>query len=323
MKLVQKLLNKIDGLHYNQEYLCLTNETFQQPLHVYLLNEHRVIKDITNLHCFVGYCPVVFALPASLVNFKESNFISIALTQKTLSPNEEVTERDAIAMLSMEKIQELPMTSERIFFYEGKKAQHRFISIFNQKIIELNNRLYQKKPGNVFLEGNLYKQVQVAYAVPRNISLVTVGKDSQYNLFPTDLHGPINDHYIISLRYKGKACQQVMDSKKLLLSQVESGSYKSVYALGKNHMQPLKGKEAFRFSSNVSDKLQLPLPEQTTLYRELELQDSFIAGIHRIMLFKTLHKQAICSVPATLAHIHNAYATWRHKIGLPGNYLLR
>ena len=62
-----------------------------------------------------------------------------------------------------------------------------------------------------FLPDNLYKQVQIAYSIPRNISLITVGQNDRFNLFPTDLHGPVNeDHYIISLRHEGKACQQVM-----------------------------------------------------------------------------------------------------------------
>ena len=62
MKLLQKLLNKFNGLHYPQEYLCLAKESFQQPLHVYIVEGSKVIKDITHFHLFTGYSPLVFAI---------------------------------------------------------------------------------------------------------------------------------------------------------------------------------------------------------------------------------------------------------------------
>jgi len=204
------------------------------------------------------------------------------------------------------------------------KGSHHFISPFHQFIIQLYNRLYQKKTGNVYLPGNLYKQVQIAYSLPRNISMITVRQNNRFNLFPTDLHGPVNDDlYIISLRHDGKACEQVISSGRILLSQVDCDFYKIAYALGKNHMQDWKEKENYPFSDGVSAHLQLPLPRSALFYRELELQDSFTCGIHRVMLFKTLYSQRFQDSPSTLAHIHNVYATWRQNNGLPGNYLLR
>ncbi|HMK25317.1 MAG TPA: hypothetical protein VK483_04740, partial [Chitinophagaceae bacterium] len=135
---------------------------------------------------------------------------------------------------------------------------------------------------------------------------------------------PVNeDLYIISLRHDGKACEQVISAARILLSQVDSDFYKLAYALGKNHMQDMKEKENYPFCDGVSAHLQLPLPRSTLFYRELELQDSFVHGIHRVMLFKTLYRQRFQDNPSTLAHIHNVYATWRQNNGLPGNYLLR
>ena len=71
MQLLQKLLNKFNGLRYKQEYLCLARESFQDPLHVYLISENKVIKDITNHHLFTGYSPLVFAFPS----FNENNLV--------------------------------------------------------------------------------------------------------------------------------------------------------------------------------------------------------------------------------------------------------
>jgi hypothetical protein len=166
--------------------------------------------------------------------------------------------------------------------------------------------------------------VQIAYSVPRNISLITLQENDKFNLFPTDLHGQIGEgHYVVSLRHDGKACRQVQQAEKILITQVESQFYKTAYALGKNHMQDRKERSSFPFANALSSRLHLPLPEAALFYRELELQDLFTHGIHRLFLFRMLSSCQIERDPSTLAHVHNVYATWRHNNGLAGNYLLR
>jgi len=324
MKLAKKILNKLNGLHYPQEYLCFAHESFEQPLHASLIHKGQVIKDITNLHSFVGYSPLIFALLSSEIAFPYPEKIQIAFTKNPLPTNGYILKKEAVAMLSLKIIREQKAGNETILYYEGERGTHRFISPFHQFIIQLHNRLYHKKPGNVYLPGNLYKQVQVAYSIPRNISMVTVGKNNLFNLFPTDLHGPVNeDLYIISLRHDGKACQQVMNAGSILLTRVHADFYKMAYTLGKNHMQEMKEKECYPFSTGISVHLNLPMPPTALFYRELELLDSFIHGIHRVMLFKTLYRQLIRDISSTLVHVHTVYATWRQHNHLPGNYLLR
>ena len=318
------MLNKLNGLHYRQEYLCFALELFEQPLYAYLLEDGKPIRDITMLHAFVGYKPLIFSFSSTACNTVPPSSFQIAFTKNILQTNVSFKQKDAVAMLHLKKINEQKAGNDSILYYEGVRGDHRFISSFHQFILRLENGLFHKKAGNVFLPGNLYKQVQIAYSLPRNISLITVGQDDLFNLFPTDLHGPVNgDHYIISLRHDGKACRQVMNAGTILLSQVHSDFYKTAYSLGKNHMKHMKEKENFPVSSEISEKLKLPLPESTLYYHELELQDSFIHGIHRLMLFKTLSRQRFQNNPSTLAHIHNVYATWRQNNHLPGNYLLR
>ncbi|HEX7903064.1 MAG TPA: hypothetical protein VF487_04215 [Chitinophagaceae bacterium] len=321
MKLFQKFLQKLNGLRYSQEYLCFSYESFEHPVRAWLVSNGRVIQDITTLHSFVGYHPLIFAIAADI---ETAETIDIIFSSHTLQPNDLFSQKDAIATLSLKKINEQPFLEDKIILYEGCRGKHRFVSSFHQSVIGWHNRLYQKKPGNVFLAGNLYKQVQIAYALPRNISLITMGQDNRYNLFPTDLHGPAGeDHYIISLRWQGKACRQVEQTRNILVTQVHSDFYRAVYKLGKNHMQELKGKEHFPFSEAASTHYQLPIPLSALQYRELELQDSFIYGIHKLMLFKIISRQVIFDQSSTLSHIHNVYATWRHNNHLPGNYLLR
>ena len=325
MKVLKRILNKFNGLYYPQEYLCLAKESFQQPLHVYLIAGKQIIKDITNQHLFTGYSPLIFALySTSVTELELTEKIDIIFSEQCLKPNEFPEKKDAIACLSLKMVRRQSTGDMDIVYYEGIRGEHHFLSSFYQYIIELYNRFYNKKPGNVYLPGNLYRQVQIAYSVPRVISLLTVSDGKLFNLFPTDLHGTVNEqYYISSLRHEGKACRQVEASKRVVISQIHCDTYKTAYSLGKNHTQELRSKDNFPFGNINSSVFELPLPQSVLYYRELELLQSFEHGIHKLLLYKIVSRQMLSHEPATLAHIHNVYATWRHNKGLPGNYLLR
>ena len=312
-------------MHFKQDYLCLTKEYLEQPLFAYIIADKRIIKDITNHHLFTGYSPLVFTFPFyKEIDLSNHENIDILFSCREFKPNDGLNVKGALATITLKKINQQGLGNDRIYYYEGKRANHRFIASFYQAVIQFQNKLFNKNPGNVYLPGNLLKQVHVAYSLPRTISLVTVEKNDLFNFFPTDLHGQINDeYYIISLRHEGKAATQVEKAKSILITEIDPSLYKIVYSLGKNHMQELKPKDQFPFSESLSDLLQLPLPGSAVYYRELELEQSFDHGIHRFFLFKITNERLVADKPATLAHIHNVYATWRHNQGLPGNYLLR
>ena len=323
MALVKKIISKFNGLHYQQEYICLSREALNEPSHLYLVSNNQIIKNITNHHLFVGYCPLILAF-TTFTDVVVTESIQLILSQHSLSPNGFFSKKDALATLTLKQIKKQVAGNNTVFYFEGTHGSHHFLSQFHQLVNDTINQWYNKKPGNVFLHSNLYKQVQIAYAIPRIISLITVGNRGLFNLFPTDLHGQADDeHYIISLRIGGKACEQVEATGKLAIAQVDCNAYKTVYALGKNHMQELKSRDNFPFGQSLSAQFQLPLPQAMLSYKELALQDTFACGIHKILLFKIVTNQQAMDQTATLAHIHNSYATWRYKNKLPGNYLLR
>jgi flavin reductase (DIM6/NTAB) family NADH-FMN oxidoreductase RutF len=323
MKPLKKLLEHLNGHHYRQDYLCFALEAFSHPFQLSLVQQRVVIKDITDSHAFVGYCPVIIALPA-FDEISNSTEVETVFSAERLAAGEKYSARQVLASLTLKRIETIKTKDGEIFYYKAIRGEHRFTSGFHQFIGQLHNRLYNNRPGNVFLKGNLNKQVQIAYALPRKISLITVRENNQYNLFPTDLHGQVDEnYYIISLRHAGKACEQVLQARKIALSDMRATAYKQVYRLGKNHMQPLKEFRAFDFSPVLSPQFGLPLPNAAIACKELQLEDSVVVGIHRLLLFKILSNERLTATPQTLVHIHNAYASWRHKKALEGNYLLR
>ena len=317
MDLFEKILNRLNGLHFRQEYLCHPSQALDLPLCAYLVSGDRVICDITSRHHFVGYHPLIFALDD---RDTRSEWLDILFCHGPLPVNAVFRQKDAIAFLKLRRIPAPVPSFTGIGLYEGVAGGHRFLSPFHQRIVALHNRLYHQKPGNVFLENPLYRQVQVAYSVSRHISLVTVAMGGLYNLFPTDLHGPVGDRqYIISLRKGGKACEQVLTARTILLSRVEPSFYQTVYALGRNHMQEMKTAEYFPLALDEGP----PIPQHTVSWLELEWQEILSHGIHNLLLFKIINRGGPAGATDSLCHVHNVYATWRHNNGLGGNYLLR
>ena len=123
MKLLQKLINKFNGLHYPKEYLCLSPGSFTQPLHAYLSDKGRATVDITHLHTFAGYQPLILALPSHIVT--ENAQPVIIFTEHALQPNDHFAKKDAIAWLRMQKIETPGFHCPSMSFYEGSEGGHR------------------------------------------------------------------------------------------------------------------------------------------------------------------------------------------------------
>lgn len=322
MRPVKQILSKFNGLHYSREYLCFAEGSLSQPLFAYIVNGNQVFKDITNRHLFTGYCPLVFVFSESDLPVAHDE-IELAFSHTFLLPNEKIPAKDVLAMMRLVKNQEKTAGDERIVYYEGIAGSHRFLTPFQQWAGGLINNWYNKRPGNVFLHNELYRQVQIAYSVPRVISLITVKVDDRVNLFPTDLHGRINaSHYLVSLRSGGKACEQVKHSRRILISRMGAEKAGLVYSLGKNHMREPKAMVDLPFEKQLSSAVNWPVPEGALSSLELELVESTVHGIHEIFLFRILGETQFAQGSGQLVHIHNAYASWRFKKGLEGNYLI-
>jgi flavin reductase (DIM6/NTAB) family NADH-FMN oxidoreductase RutF len=327
---VKALLKRIlTGLTIEQEYVCLGYEGFRDPLKVFLtLRGVNSTEEVTYRHIFLGYKPLVIAITfpiESVTDLSEEICLSFSGNDFSINSNWKgfPSSKVSIARLKMKKIEVRKLSNEHVVFYKGLRGDHKFISYPSQFFNSIAQRVKNRTKDNISLEGNLYDQVRIAYSVPRKISLITVCNDDLMNLFPTDLHGFVGEgFYLSSLRIMGRACQQVEQARKIVISEVDSNQFKVAYQLGKNHMKMMVEKNSFEFSGKFSKTFTIPLPVGVLLYRELELLNSFDVGIHRILIYKVVYSEKISELQ-TLAHIHQYYAQWRNDTGLITQYLLR
>lgn len=290
---------------------------FSDPLQV-IFTSGKYKADVTAGNLFLGYKDVLIGIVISNeVNLKELSNAELKFIEKKTG--------FTVANLALELDHIHPTTKNKLLIYKCRFGSHKFINPLQRYILKLRQSSKKKKMGNVDLPGNLYEQVKIAYSVPRKICLVTCGDNGLYNLFPTDLHGMIdNENYVISLRISGKANEQVNKFRNICLSTMNINMYKYVYSLGKNHMREPAAKDAFVFSGQNSEKFTLPLPEGCIEYKELQLIDSVKAGIHNLNYFKIINtRQLNKKVEPVLSHIHRDYLAWLFKNGYKVNYLLR
>jgi hypothetical protein len=305
----------LTGLTVPRQYVCLPLEDLSQPLSVVLtIRNSEYVQDVTSKHVFLGYKPLILLLPLDENIGGHAEHVCLNFVQHSFTPDSVwkgfPSDRRSVARLILKRISSSPLIGQN-FLFEGVYGEHQFLNQFHQFINRQRERFRKGTPNNVALPGNLYDQVRIAYSVARIIPLITVGNQNEMNMFPTDLHGPVeNKYYVSSLRLNGKANAQVEKQKQLALSFMPADKSRFVYSL--------RSPQAFQHAENITATYKIPLPADALRYCELKKMNSLDAGIHRIHLYEKIHEEKLKEGP-TLAHIHQYYAQWRinHDLHTP------
>lgn len=309
------------GITLPQEYLCVQQNDFVKPLNVFAAaNSSGDSFDISSHHLFIGYKPLVLAvdkkyLKETTINLK--NILHLSFRSE---------EKNELASLEVKFVHEVKVNSASCLLFEAVKGEHSFSRSFHKLFSSIYYRYTADKKKNIFLPGNLYDQVKIAYSIPRLIYTASVGSNGLYNVFPTDLSGQIGgENFIISLRTKCKANEQIENSGKCMVAKIDADYFAEVYSIGRNHMRELSNVNelGIKLREESSAILNLPIPLGTLQYFELEKFDKFEVGIHTIHFFKIISSVQLSDSQKFLMHIHRDYAEWRIRNGINTNYLIR
>ena len=318
---MQKFFKKILlGITLPQEYLCVNLEEFSDPLKIVITPSDSIKElDITDHHLFIGYKPLLIAIDKDFL--PDGNYYNSGKLKLSFRTKDDLE----VASLVIRLVQKVKLNSTTCLLFEGEKGIHSFDNPVHKFINALRYNLTAERKKNIFLPGNLYDQVKIAYSIPRKICLTTVSSGNLINIFPIDISGPLNEkHFIISLRSSGKANRQIEYKKNCLVSIMDANSSKEVYNAGKNHMRELSVPDKLGISlrNETSDRLKFPIPSGAIKYYELEKIDKFEIGIHTIYYFNIVNSVILSHKKNVLAHIHRDYAQWREKNNITTSYLM-
>ncbi|MEO5641801.1 MAG: hypothetical protein ABIQ40_18875 [Bacteroidia bacterium] len=304
---MKSILKKILlGITHPQEYICAAAGTISGGLDCYALVKNERIN-VTDTLLFLGYRPLVMGWITKNFEGKELELQFVRKDNQAL-----------VATLKLKTEKKIPLEEKTIYLFKGIASLQKFESRFHQFMFRLYERLRPKQNGNIDLDPELYNQVKIAYSIPREIKVVTLGKENKWNVFPTDLHGKAGaSSYIISLRHDKQPCRQLIETGKLALWSVNADHAQGVYAMGKNHSRDFSSAENFSFTDSESPQFHFPEPAGAIGCEELELQSTIAdVGIHRIFLLKPIHANSENDT-SRLVHLHRSYLQWHIKNGFP------
>jgi len=334
MTLKKFLKRKIFGGDFHEEYICLEKETLSEPFKAYLTcRKTDKIVDVTPIQILLGYHPLIIGIPVDNNSDKFLRSLDgkrICIWFQTKKPSLNSSWRGfpidsrSQARLILKHFGTKNFEQGDFYIFVGEHGQHKLLSRFHQLSNQLWEKFKRKPPNNIYLRGNLHEQVRIAYAHPREISLITIGDGNLFNMFPTDLHGPVFDSwYVGSLRKAGMACAQVDRLKKVVLSRINASYYHHAYQLGRNHIEDLRPTSSFDFSSRLSEVYKLPIPNPTQSYCEMKQIDTIDIDLHRLHFYEVANRKKLKVDQPALAHVHQYYVQWRLTHGLKGQYLQR
>jgi hypothetical protein len=315
----QSIRRLLTGLTVPQEYICVDSNSLQEPPVVWLSTaDSDNALDVTDSHILLGYKPVLIAIAACenhdlLHRMERSSRIVLTFCHG----------KEELGSLYLWRLRRIDLPGTTTMIFEAEHGDQMLLSSFHRLVNKFRLQWTRHKPGNIGLPGNLYDQVRISYCVPRVISVITLKDDSKLNVFPTDLHGHVNENYYMSSLRKGsKASAQLERIGKLILSDVRASAFADVYRLGPNHMRDLTTISGFSGLTFLPE-LDAYVPATAVLAKELERIDAFDVGIHRLYLYKVNSTITIETLSSKLAHIHQYYAQWRIDRRIPTAMLFR
>ncbi|MFI5155564.1 MAG: hypothetical protein ACHQEM_05240, partial [Chitinophagales bacterium] len=162
---------------------------------------------------------------------------------------------------------------------------------------------YYKKPGFSFTR---LKEFAAAYSYPRKVRLVSFALDDYYNIFPMDLLGEIpgTNKYVFGLRHTNIALSKMIESRKLVVSEVSSLFKETIYLLGKHHASLPPPINALPFKVFRAEKLGFYIPEWVESYKEVKILKTLNLGSHMLMLGEWEKENKLTDTADHLFHIH-------------------
>jgi hypothetical protein len=149
------------------------------------------------------------------------------------------------------------------------------------------------------------------------VRLISFREGAWYNIFPMDLVGdiPLSRNYVFGLRHSNVTLARIIETKKLVVSEI-SYEYKNIiYKLGKHHREPLSEAD-LPFELIRSETFDFPIPAWADSYKEIRIVNTMNLGSHMLLWGEEINQKYLSDPHAHLFHIHFLHYLHQRKKGL-------
>ncbi len=267
------------------------------------LKVENFLFDISKIHWLLSLDPIVFG-----VWFK-NNESKIALDEKTwckmylgvsTKSDFKIAKKNAVAIIMLHYFDKIEETDGTLYLLKLEESKIYHVNLL--KIFLLFNKYY-KKPKLSFKK---YKSLIAAYSYPRRVRIISFKQDEYLNIFPMDLLGEFNeaDYYVFGLRHTNTTLLKIIETKKIVVSEI-SYKYKDlIYQLGKHHGSSPPTLDSLPFKTIQSEKFGFYIPEWIYNYKEIEILKTINLGSHMLLWGKVVNEKKIKQPASNLYHIH-------------------
>ena len=268
--------------------------------------------DISNLHWLLCLNPIVFGIWFS----KDS--INISFDNGKLYKmyfRDSKSNGTDVAILELNFFAKLEEKDGTLILLKLEKADIHHVSRLKTQILFYR---YYKKPEQDFYK---LKSYSAAYSYPRRVRLISFNEDNWFNIFPMDLVGdiPLSKRYVFGLRHTNVTLARIIETKKMVVSEISYEFKDVIYQLGKHHRQPLSDtKPSFKFIN--TEVFGFPVPSWANSYKEIRIVGTLNLGSHMLLWGEEINEKHLTEPTRSLYHIH--FLHYLHQKGRAQAYPL-
>ncbi len=257
---------------------------------VYLQTDENII-DISQNHWLLCIDPVIFGVWIGTDEFKtaftkESKY---KMYFNASAKNDVNIKRKSEALLTLSFFDYIEEATGKLLLLELKKSQIYHLNFIKRYLLFSR---YYKKNGLTFSK---FKSFVSAYSYPRQIRIVSFRQDDYYNIFPMDLLGEIEqcNRYVFGLRHTNLALRGIINTGKLVVSEVPFKYKNIIYQLGKHHSSSPPPLTSLPFNLVQTKNFGFYIPAWAESYKEIKILKTINLGSHMLLWGESEEKNII------------------------------
>jgi flavin reductase (DIM6/NTAB) family NADH-FMN oxidoreductase RutF len=258
---------------------------------VYLENDTQKL-DVSECHSIV--CQTPFCIAVRIDREYRSTFSAGKLWLQI------VANEKPVARLQVLVINHVKESNDAIAVLQIIKVRCYQLNLLKQYVV-LNHFFKNKK--HPYTESETYAAV---YSYPRRIIITSFADKEYYNIFPMDFQGyyPGENLYLLGLRTTNRTLKKIIDSKKVVVSSIETPDIEMIYQLGAHHSGEPPKIDELPFKTNYTELFKIPVPAFAASYKELEIIQHYETGSHTMLVGKIVNAKKIKEERSGSYHIH-------------------
>ncbi|HXB28721.1 MAG TPA: hypothetical protein VNW49_02825 [Puia sp.] len=295
-----------------REYATITiNDEIKERVY---LKMGATIIDISQNHWLLCLDPIVFGIwvenGKDVLQIDRKSGYEMYFTDSAANGNGNINAK-AVADLTLDFFDRIDEKDGSLTLLKLRKCRIHHLNFIKTRLIFLK---FYKKPQLSFAK---LKSFVSAYSYPRRVRVISFKQGDYYNIFPMDLLGDIrqSNRYVFGLRHTNTTLSKIIETKKIVVSEVPFEYKDVIYQLGSHHGASPPPMELLPFKVITSKNFGFYVPEWADGYKEIRILKTINLGSHMLLWGEVLDECTLKSSTGHLFHIHYLLYLYQKRKG--------